>query len=175
MRRPNMRVQRTRRLASLGRSLRSLGSPLTRRLLGTRKALPALCLVAALLPAGALRAAEGSATNLAEASAQYEAKHPEVKRVGGSVTAPVLLTRADPAFSEELKKKNREQSPIILEVVISETGDVIDPVVLSTANPDLHPYALEAIQRWKYRPAREKEKAVPVFITVSILLHGPRA
>jgi hypothetical protein len=35
---PNMRVQRTRRLASLGRSLRSLGSPLTRKPLGaTRK------------------------------------------------------------------------------------------------------------------------------------------
>jgi len=32
---PNMRMQRTRRLASLGRSLRSLGSPLMRRPLGS--------------------------------------------------------------------------------------------------------------------------------------------
>jgi len=34
---PNMRMQRTRRLASLGRSLRSLGSPLMRKPLGDLK------------------------------------------------------------------------------------------------------------------------------------------
>jgi hypothetical protein len=37
---PNMRMQRTRRLASLGRSLRSLGSPLTRKPLGAGRSIP---------------------------------------------------------------------------------------------------------------------------------------
>ena len=112
---------------------------------------------------------------VADASARFESAHPGVKKVGASVQAPVLVTRVDPEIPKDLKAKRRDLTPIILEAVISETGDVVDPAVLSTDNADLHPYAVAAVRKWKYRPAREDGKAVSVFVMISIQLHGPHA
>jgi TonB family protein len=131
--------------------------------------------IAALISAFSLAAADGKAPNLAEASAQYEASHPNVRKAVGSVKPPILVTRVDPRFPDDVMKKKRELTPIILEVVISETGAVTDPVVLSTDNSDLHRYALAAIRQWVYKPARDDSKPVSVFMMISFTLHGSRS
>ena len=88
------------------------------------------------------------------------------------MTAPVNRVWETPQFPEELKKKKRELSPILVECVVSKEGAVEDPEVLSTANADLHPYVLDAIRKCRYEPAQEKGQPVEVFLVVRVLLHG---
>ena len=166
---PNMRVQRTRSSPS------ALREPLTLHPLGTWSAIRRGSAIVGLFCVASLCAAQGKAPSLAAGSARYESAHPGVKKIGGSVIAPVLIARVDPEVPKDLKEKGRNLTPIILEAVISETGDVVDPVVLSTDNADLHPYAVAAVRKWKYRPAQEDGKAVAAFVMISIQLHEPRA
>jgi len=103
---------------------------------------------------------------------KYEAKHPNAKRIGGSVTAPVTVSRARPEFPENVAKKKRELYPIIVAITVATDGSVIDPVVLSTGNSDLHPYILEAARKSRYQPARENGRPVEVIMVLTFLLHG---
>ena len=141
--------------------------------------LPALlfgaCLAAAIA-AVALGAPETAPRSNSQASAQYQAKHPNVKTVGGGVSAPVLVKRVEPEYPEEVTKSARtDSSPLTVEAVVSSSGAIIDPVVLSAANSDLHPYVLAAVRKWRYKPAREKGKTVPVFIMISFRVSPPHA
>jgi TonB family protein len=105
-----------------------------------------------------------------EAVKQFEAKHPGVLRVGGEVLGPKLVRKVNPEFPKPLRLKFRELSPIIVEAIVTETGDVLDPTVVMSAHPDLDPLVLTAIRQWKYEPARRRGKRVPVFLTVTVLL-----
>ena len=141
--------------------------------------LPALlfgaCLAAAIA-AVSLGAPETAPRSNSEASAKYQAKHPNVKTVGGGVSAPVLVKRVEPEYPEEVTKTARaDSSPLTVEAVVSSSGSIIDPVVLSAANSDLHPYVLAAVRKWRYKPAREKGKTVPVFIMISFRVAAPHA
>jgi TonB family protein len=105
-----------------------------------------------------------------EAVKRFEAKHPGVLRVGGEVVGPRIVRQVNPDFPKPLRLKFRELSPIIVEAVVTETGDVLDPTVVSSAHPDLDPIVLAAIRQWKYEPARKRGRPVQVFLTVTVLL-----
>jgi protein TonB len=133
------------------------------------------CLAGAMATAVSLGAPETAPRASSEASAQYQAKHPNVKTVGGPVSAPVLVKRFEPEYPEELTKKERDSAPLIVEAVVTSSGSIVDPVVLSAANSDLHPYVIAAVRKWRYKPAREKGKTVPVFVMISFRVGAPHA
>lgn len=132
--------------------------------------------VAGAIAAVTLGAPDTATRANSEASAKYQAKHPNVKTVGGGVSAPVLVKRVEPEYPEEVTKTARtDSSPLTVEAIVSSSGSIIDPVVLSTANSDLHPYVLAAVRKWRYKPAREKGKTVPVFIMITFRVGAPHA
>ena len=110
-----------------------------------------------------------------EALRRFETRHPGVLRVGGEVVGPKLLRKVNPDFPKPLRLKFRELTPIIVEAVVTETGDILDPTVVRSTNPDLDPIVLAAIRQWKYKPARKRGKPVPVFLTVTVLLEPAAA
>jgi len=46
------------------------------------------------------------------------------------------------------------QGRVVLDVIIDEKGDVFDAVVATTSDQNFDDAALEAVRRWKFRPAR---------------------
>jgi len=107
---------------------------------------------------------------LDEARTAYEARHPGVVRVGKGINPPKLVHQTHPKFDEKARHKVRDLSPIIAEAVITERGDILDPAILSSANPDLDIAVLEAMRGWRYSPAQQNGKPVAVFIIVTVTL-----
>ena len=101
---------------------------------------------------------------------RFEAKHPGVLHVGGDVKNPKLKRKVDPKWPEGMRLRFQELDPIIVEAVISEVCEVLDPTVVGAVHPELDPLVLAAIRQWKYEPAQRKGKAVAVFLTVTVLL-----
>jgi TonB family protein len=91
------------------------------------------------------------------------------------VKPPKIKSKANPEWPANLRLRFQELSPIIVEAVITETGDVADPCISSFVHPELDLLVLAAIRQWKYEPARRNGKPVPVFLTVTVLLEPRRA
>lgn len=91
----------------------------------------------------------------------------EPLRVGGDVKAPVPITKIEPSYPEAARKA-RMQGIVILEAIITDTGDVHDVRVLKSLNPLLDAAASRAVQQWKYKPATLNGRAVRVYLTVTV-------
>jgi protein TonB len=57
---------------------------------------------------------------------------------------------------------------VILEAVITTSGDVQQIHVLRSVNPLLDEAAVRAVRAWRYRPATLNGRAVPVYLTVTV-------
>jgi len=159
---PNPRLQRTRSAL--------LRAPLSRKPLGgpvRTLAIAAACtLVAWSVAAQTQREAE-------KAIAAFEAAHPGVEKVGGSVKAAKLVRQPKPQFPEA-PRKGVGLRPIMLIAVVSENGDVLDPTIVMSADRDLDRHVLDAVRKSKYQPARKDGKPVKSFITITVTLDpGP--
>ena len=86
--------------------------------------------------------------------------------VGGDVRAPLLIHRVDPAYPDSARRIGL-QGTVILEAIISATGEVEDVRVLRSAHPLLDASAVAAVERWRYRPATLNGRAVRVYLTVT--------
>lgn len=83
------------------------------------------------------------------------------------VTPPVALESAALAYPE-LARRAHVEGIVVLEAIIGADGSVRDVRVLRSANPLLDTAALEAVRRWRYRPARIGERPVAVFLSVVV-------
>ncbi len=91
----------------------------------------------------------------------------EPLRVGGDVKAPQLINRVEPSYPEAARKA-RMEGVVILEAIITASGNVEDVKVLKSVNPLLDAAATRAVQQWKYRPATLNGRAVRVYLTVTV-------
>jgi TonB family protein len=71
-------------------------------------------------------------------------------RVSAGVETGLLQSKVDPVYPP-LARQARIQGQVILQVIISKTGDV-ENVQLVSGHPMLAPAAIEAVKQWKYRP-----------------------
>lgn len=94
------------------------------------------------------------------ASEIYQANAPDV-------IAPVAISTVEPVYPSVLIHIGKE-GIVILEAVISAAGEVQSARVLRSADPFLDRAALEAVSKWRYRPARIGERAVAVYLTVTV-------
>jgi protein TonB len=91
----------------------------------------------------------------------------EPLRVGGEVKAPQLTNKVEPSYPEAARKA-RMEGVVILEAIITASGNVEDVRVLKSVNPLLDSAAQRAVQQWKYRPATLNGRAVRVYLTVTV-------
>jgi len=90
-----------------------------------------------------------------------------VFRVGGGVTAPALLYKVEPEYSEEARKA-KYQGTVVLYVEVSPDGRAVNPHVVRSLGLGLDEKAMEAVRKWKFRPGYKDGKAVTVAATIEV-------
>jgi periplasmic protein TonB len=89
------------------------------------------------------------------------------KRIGGGVSAPVLLFSPDPEFSEEARKA-KFMGVVTVNLWVDEKGNPTHVRVLRGVGMGLDEKALEAVKQYKFKPAMEGGKPVLVELNVEV-------
>jgi TonB family protein len=82
-----------------------------------------------------------------------------------SVTPPRRMSGGVPSYPDTAKQQGLEGAPVV-EAWIGETGEVINVAVLESAGPPLDRALVEAVERWRFTPA--KLGGVPVSVRLTI-------
>ena len=90
-----------------------------------------------------------------------------VFRVGGGVTAPVLLYKKEPEYSEEARKA-KYQGTVILAIVVDPSGRAINLQVVRSLGLGLDEKAIEAVKQWKFQPGYKDGKPVSVSAQIEV-------
>lgn len=90
-----------------------------------------------------------------------------VYRIGGGVSAPALLFKVEPEYSEEARKA-KFQGTVVLYVVVDEKGNPRDLRVVRPLGLGLDEKAIEAVQKWRFRPGQLGGKPVSVAATIEV-------
>jgi TonB family protein len=88
-------------------------------------------------------------------------------RVGGGVSAPALLVKIEPEYSEEARKAKFGGS-VQLTIIVDEKGNPVDVKVTRAIGLGLDEKAIEAVKKWRFRPGYKDGKAVATFATVEV-------
>ena len=83
------------------------------------------------------------------------------------MTPPAPIETVSPAYPE-LARRAHVEGVIVVEAIIGADGLVRDVRVLRGASLLLDPAALEAVRRWRYRPARIGGRPVAVYLNVVV-------
>ena len=87
--------------------------------------------------------------------------------VGGGVSAPRPVYSPDPEFSDEARK-GKHQGTVVLWVIVGPDGRTHDIQVQRSLGMGLDEKAVEAVQRWRFEPARKDGIAVAVQVAVEV-------
>ena len=87
--------------------------------------------------------------------------------VVGAVEPPVKLEAPAPAYTE-LARRARAEGKVIVQVVIDEEGRVTDVKVLRAVGFGLTEAAVQAVERWRFEPARLEGRAVSVYYNLTV-------
>jgi len=90
-----------------------------------------------------------------------------VYRVGGGVSAPRILYRVEPEFSEEARK-NKWQGVVLLRVIIGADGLPKNIKVQRALGMGLDEKAVEAVKQWRFKPGQRDGKPVPVVVSMEV-------
>jgi len=89
-------------------------------------------------------------------------------KIGGGVSAPVALNSVEAEFSDEARRA-KYQGVCLISLIVDVHGDPINPRVVRTLGMGLDEKALEAVRKYKFKPAMKDGKTpVPVMITVEV-------
>jgi TonB family protein len=89
-------------------------------------------------------------------------------RIGGGVSAPVPLNSVEAEFSDEARRA-KYQGVCLISLIVDVHGDPQNPRVVRALGMGLDEKALEAVKKYKFKPAMKDGKTpVPVMITVEV-------
>jgi protein TonB len=80
---------------------------------------------------------------------------------------PVLVSRVQPDYPSTERRAGREGT-VIVTAVIGSDGMVRDPKVIRSVSPGLAAAAVEAVLKWRYRPARLEDREVAVHTVIRL-------
>jgi protein TonB len=78
---------------------------------------------------------------------------------------PMPVKSVAPIYPAEMKR-DKVSGIVTLKIVIDENGNVADRTVSKSTRPEFESAALEAIQQWKFKPARKGGAAVRATVTI---------
>ncbi len=90
-----------------------------------------------------------------------------VYRVGNGVSAPVLVQKREPEYSEEARR-SRYQGTVQLYVEIDPTGKPTNIRVLRPLGMGLNEKAIEAVKEWTFKPGAKDGNPVTVAANIEI-------
>jgi len=88
-------------------------------------------------------------------------------RVGGAVSAPVPLNKVEAEFSDEARRA-KYQGVVMVSFIVDTQGRPQNPRVVRALGMGLDEKAIEAVKKYRFRPAMKDGKPVPVEISVEV-------
>jgi TonB family protein len=89
-------------------------------------------------------------------------------RIGGGVSAPVPIVSPEAEFSDEARRA-KYQGVCLVSLIVDAQGNPQNPRVIRALGMGLDEKALEAVRRYKFKPALKDGKTpVPVMITIEV-------
>jgi TonB family protein len=99
--------------------------------------------------------------------AQPERLRPRVYSIGDGVSAPVVIQKNAPEYSEEARKANR-QGTVELSLVVGRNGRAQNIKVIRSVGFGLDNQAIQSVKTWRFKPGMKDGKAVPVSATIEV-------
>jgi TonB family protein len=90
-----------------------------------------------------------------------------VYRIGGGVSAPIPISKPEPEYSEEARKA-KWQGTVVLAVVVDANGNPQNLRVVKSLGLGLDQKAIEAVEKWRFKPGMKDGKPVPVAATIEV-------
>jgi TonB family protein len=90
-----------------------------------------------------------------------------VFQAGGGVTAPSLLFKVEPEYSEEARKA-KYQGTVLLYVEVDPSGHATNIRVARSLGLGLDEKAIEAVKKWKFAPGKKNGRPVTVAATIEV-------
>ena len=88
-------------------------------------------------------------------------------KIGGGVSAPAVILKVEPEYSEEARKA-KFQGTVLLSVIVDEKGNPRDLRIVRPLGLGLDEKAIEAVMKWRFRPGLKDGRAVPVSAYVEV-------
>ncbi len=88
-------------------------------------------------------------------------------RIGGGVSPPSVILKVEPEYSEEARKA-KFQGTVILFVVVDKDGNPRELKVIRPLGLGLDQKAIEAVEKWKFKPGMKDGKPVAVQATIEV-------
>jgi TonB family protein len=90
-----------------------------------------------------------------------------IRRIGGDVSAPVLIYNVNPAFSEEARAAKKGGN-VLINLVVDQNGNPTHVRVIRGIGYGLDEKAIEAVKQYRFKPAMQEGKPVPVELNLEI-------
>jgi TonB family protein len=90
-----------------------------------------------------------------------------IYRIGGDVTAPTVLTKVEPEYTE-VARAALLSGTVSVSVEIGPDGLAHNPRILRPLGLGLEEKAIEAITQWRFRPGTKDGQAVTVAATIEV-------
>lgn len=88
-------------------------------------------------------------------------------RIGGDVSAPVVISKVEPEYSEEARKAKYSGS-VLLSLVIDANGMPRDIKVIRPLGLGLDEKAIEAVSHWRFRPGMKGGRPVATQANIEV-------
>jgi len=94
-------------------------------------------------------------------------------RVGGDVSAPVLIHSVDPEYTETARK-NKVEGNVLLNIWVDSNGNPNHIHVIRGLGAGLDEKALEAVRQYRFKPAMKDGKPVRVELNLDLNFTLPK-
>jgi len=108
-------------------------------------------------------------THSAPSNAQTSGQLPYtgIRKVGGGVSVPALTHSVEPQFSEEARA-NKVGGMVVVTLIVDINGRPQNVHVVRGVGMGLDEKAVQAVRQYRFKPAMEDGKPVPVQINVEV-------
>lgn len=90
-----------------------------------------------------------------------------VYRIGGGVSPPKAIFEPEAEFSDEARRA-KYQGEVMVQLIVDAQGNPQNPRVIRPLGMGLDEKALEAVMKYKFKPAMKDGHAVPVYLTIAV-------
>ena len=91
----------------------------------------------------------------------------QISRIGGGVSAPAVIYKLNPKYTEEARRAKLEGA-VLLKIVVDVNGVAKNIQVAKSLGLGLDEKAIEAVSQWKFRPGQKDGQPVNVIATVVV-------
>ncbi|HEY4299538.1 MAG TPA: energy transducer TonB [Candidatus Didemnitutus sp.] len=88
-------------------------------------------------------------------------------RADDAVEAPVPVRTVAPRYPDDMRR-DRASGVVTVSCTIDEKGNVTDPKVEKATNVAFSQPALDALRKWKFKPAKKGGNAIPIHVILPI-------